>query len=157
MSRRPAATFSLTLLPFLDIIVSLIGIFIVVFALQEVVESQAGRQAATDHLLICTDGNVFLLYSLTDPKPQSFDLLQTAALFETLAAQPGIRNLTVALSGNCFAARDLLAQTFEQFLQTRRDNERRPTLRLNYRPLSARPEAVAELLAQWRGDRHGQQ
>lgn len=152
MSRRTAAAFPLTLLPFLDIIVSLIGIFIVVFALQEVVDSQAGRLANTDYLLVCTEGDSFQLYTAPGIEPQTFSLLQTAVLFEMLAAPGGIRNLSVAFTSACFAARDTLAQAFERFLSTtQRDGTTRPALRLTYRPLSARPEAVTQLLNDWRG------
>ena len=59
---RGTALPSLSLLPFLDIIFATIGIFIVVFALQQIVTQASGRQLTVDHLVICADGQLSLIH-----------------------------------------------------------------------------------------------
>ena len=146
-------TQGISLLPFLDIIFSLIGIFIVVFALQEIVESRSDRLAAVDTLITCTDGRSFDLYTDPGTEPMRFERTGLGALFEQLTAAPGVKNLVFAFSSACFNERDRFQREFARFsdlLGQRRDTEK-PSFRLVYRPLSSAPEAVADLLERWRG------
>ena len=145
-------TQGISLLPFLDIIFSLIGIFIVVFALQQVVESQSARLAAVDSLITCTDGRGFDLYA--DPKatPVRFQRTGLDALFDQLATAPGVKNLVFAFSSVCFNERDRFQREFARFsdLLGQRPDAEKPSFRLIYRPLPSAPEAVADLLGNWR-------
>ncbi len=147
--------FRLTLLPFLDIIMSLIGIFVVVFALQEGVENRAGRLAVTDYLVICRDPEELALYLTPENEPQIYSSLDQAALIDTVAAYPAKRNLSFAFTGACFATRDLFAAAFDRYNETRGGDRSRPAFRLSYRPLPGQPEAVAELVAAWRRQHGG--
>ena len=146
-------TQGISLLPFLDIIFSLIGIFIVVFALQQIIESQSARLAAVDTLITCGDGRNFDLYADPGAEPVRFERTGLGALFGQLAAVPGVKNLVFAFSSACFNERDRFQREFARFsdLLGQRPGAEKPSFRLVYRPLSSSPEAVADLLGRWRG------
>ena len=148
-------TQGISLLPFLDIIFSLIGIFIVVFALQQIIESQSARLAAVDTLITCVDGRSFDFYSDPEAEPVSFERTGLGVLFEQLTAAPGVKNLVFAFSAACFNERNRFQREFARFsalLGQRPGSEAEKSgFRLVYRPLSSAPEAVADLLGRWRG------
>ena len=147
----------LSMLPFLDIIFSMIGIFIVVFALQEVIRSEAARQPAVDHLLICTDDRELQLYLTPDTTPLNFSRVQLPALFDALAIHSGgIRNLVFAFSRDCFNTQRLFERAFAKFTALARDQANGPktVFRLAFRPLATDPEALEDLLNTWRGADH---
>ena len=79
----------LTLMPFLDILFATIGVFVVVFALQSKIESEAARKDSADMMIICTDPTDLMLYRAPDADPQSFR--QPAKQLEALAAMALIR------------------------------------------------------------------
>jgi len=143
---------SLSLLPFLDIIFSLIGIFIVVFALQQTVESKAERLAAIDILAVCEHDATIVLYPAADAQPISFDRSRLAALFEHLGQARGVENLVFAFSRDCFNTKHLFERQFARFAALPRQAVDTPesVFRLSYRPLASHEQAVAELLADWR-------
>lgn len=145
----------LNMLPFLDIIFSMIGIFIVVFALQEVIRSEAARQPSVDHLVICTQDSEFQLYLSPTVDPLRFNRVQLSAFFKTLAAQGGgVRNLVFAFSQDCFNTQRRFEREFARFTALTRDQpvSAKPVVRLAFRPLSAQENAAEKLLDTWRGD-----
>ncbi|MDX1656147.1 MAG: hypothetical protein R3310_13125 [Candidatus Competibacteraceae bacterium] len=139
-----------TLLPFLDLIVSLIGIFVVVLALQQLVERPVGRLAETDYLLVCRDGRSLDLYRQPHGQPHPFGILELEQLLTALGEAGRVQNLTFAFTAACFTLREAFARTFDTMARRR---EGPPLLRLDYRPLSAQIEALEELLETWRGQR----
>lgn len=155
MRYRPTDSFSagMNLLPFLDLICSTIGIFIVVFALQEVAASTSGRQLNTDYLVICTAEQTVVFYASPTVEPVKFAEEQLSDLFATLSRQGGgVRNLAFAFTSACFGTRRTFEEKFAEFtalLHDRHDN--RLLFRLAFRPLSAQVGAVEQLLAVWRG------
>lgn len=161
MRHRPADGFAveMNLLPFLDLICSTIGIFIVVFALQEVTASASGRQLAIDYLVICPTDQEVTFYSAPAAEPARFTPPQFPALFAQLAQrQGGVRNLAFAFTSACFDTRRAFEERFAEFtalLHDHRDSQ--AVFRLAFRPLSSQTGAVEQLLAAWRGGnvRHG--
>ncbi len=145
----------LNMLPFLDIIFSMIGIFIVVFALQEVIRSQAAKQPNVDHLVICTQDSEFQLYLSPTTEPLRFNRVQLSAFFKTLAAQDGgVRNLVFAFSRDCFNTQRRFEREFARFTALNRDQpvSTKAAVRLAFRPLSAQENAAEQLLNTWRSD-----
>lgn len=155
MRHRPINGFAveMNLLPFLDLICSTIGIFIVVFALQEVAASASGRQLAIDYLVVCPTEQEVTFYSAPTAEPAGFTQQQFPALFARLAQrQDGIRNLVFAFTSACFDTRRAFEEEFAEFtalLHDRRDSQ--AIFRLAFRPLSTQPGAVEQLLTAWRG------
>ncbi|WP_295399547.1 hypothetical protein [uncultured Thiocystis sp.] len=162
MRRRPLDTpiVELNLLPFLDLVFAFIGILIVIFALQEAVEPDAGRALAIDDLVICVAEGDVTLYAGSTAAPVQYREAQFPALFETLAgSRAGVRNLVFALTDACFATRRRFEDEFARFTSLLKDRgEPRGVFRLAFRPLSSSPDALARLLADWReeGAAHGQ-
>lgn len=142
----------LNLLPFLDIIFATTGVFIVVFALQEIADKASIRQLTVDHLAICTDGQTVMLYPDPVSEPASFTAHQLPALLNTLADQPGgVHNLTFAFTGTCFNTRRRFEEEFARMTALFHERQVGKTLfRLAFQPLSMQPEAVEQLLAVWR-------
>jgi len=143
-----------SIMPFLDIIFSTIGILIVVFALQEIISNKDRRQPMIDHLIICTEDNRLQLYLNPDVKPVLFNNLQVPALLETLAVQQtGVRNLVFALTSACFNTQRLFEQEFTKFATLANDRQasEKTVFRLIFRPLSVQAGAVQQLLDEWRG------
>ena len=153
--RRHAASFipGLTLLPFLDIIFSMIGIFIVVFALQEMVSSEAGRLPQVDFIVVCAEDRMVSLYSQAEIQPKPFSRLQFPELFTFLSQQQGIKNLVFAFTRDCFNTQAIFDREFNTFtaLLGNQSIGDKTVFRLTFRPLSSRPTAITELLAAWRG------
>lgn len=161
MHHRPANGFvvEMNLLPFLDLICSTIGIFIVVFALQEVTASASGRQLAIDYLVVCSADQEIVFYSAPTAEPARFTQRQFPALFAQLGEQPGgIRNLVFVFTSACFDTRRAFEEKFAAFTALLHDRQdRQAVFRLAFRPLSSRTGAVEQLLAAWGGGnvRHG--
>jgi hypothetical protein len=153
---RGTALPSLSLLPFLDIIFATIGIFIVVFALQQIVTQASGRQLTVDHLVICADGQTVTFYPGPTREPVMFTSRQFPALMNDLAESAGgVRNLVFAFTGACFEARRTFEEEFAKmtalFHARQADRADQTVFRLAFQPLSAQPGAVERLLAAWRG------
>ncbi|NEX21027.1 hypothetical protein G3480_12010 [Thiorhodococcus mannitoliphagus] len=142
----------LNLMPFLDLVFAFIGILVVIFALQKTLEQTSGRPLAIDALVICVADGEVTLYA--DPKaaPARYAEQQFPALLDQLSEQgEGVRNLVFALTGACFETRQAFQDAFARFTSLlQRNQDKRLVVRLAYRPLSGRPEAVSGLLADWR-------
>ena len=155
--RRNAASFfpGLTLLPFLDIIFSMIGIFIVVFALQKIISSEAGRLPQVDFIVVCAEDRMVNLYTQAETAPRPFSRLQFPELFTFLSQQQGVKNLVFAFTRDCFNTQAIFDREFNRFTALLGSQSVADTtvFRLSFRPLSTRPTAIAELLAIWRGAR----
>jgi len=150
---RTTAIPSLNLLPFLDIIFATIGIFIVVFALQEITTNASGQQLAVDDLVICTDGRSVTFYPGPAGEPMNFTERQFPALFHRLTERAGgVRNLVFAFTGACFDIRRTFAEQFAKMTALFHERQTVKTVfRLTFQPLSEQPGAVEQLLAAWRG------
>ncbi|QIK37071.1 hypothetical protein GWK36_02580 [Caldichromatium japonicum] len=146
---------ALNLLPFLDLVLSFIGILLVIYALQIPDPPQSGRPLAVDLLAICQrDGEVWL-YSGPDAAPRVYPETELGGLFEAVSIHAaGTRNLVFAFSHDCLATRSAFEEAFGRFTQRLQPAAPgRAVMRLSLRPLAADPEAVARLLEAWRG--HG--
>jgi hypothetical protein len=156
-SSHSAPAAALTLLPFLDIVFATLGVFIIVFVLQKLVQHEAGRQASIDSLIVCTSAGELVFYLTPHTPPRAFALAQLPLVFEALtSAGPGIRNLVFALNSTCVGMRQPFADAFTRFTALSRREGTHPAaaFRLTFRPLSAHPEAVEQLLHTWRGGQH---
>lgn len=142
----------MSLMPFLDLVFAFIGILIVIFALQKALEQASGRPLAIDALVICVTEGEVTLHPGPTAEPMRYTEGQFPALMERLGGSgEGVRNLVFALTGACFETRQDFQNTFARFTsRLQREPDQRLVVRLAYRPLSARPEAVNELLAGWR-------
>ena len=146
------------MLPFLDIVFGTIGIFIVVFALQNVVERGGIVQPSVDSIVICLDGGRLTAH-WPDGKDgpaaapeRSLDLLR--ALGED--GRP-FRSMILAISADCFGARQAFMEGFERYLEVSRsavasDGRTAVDLMLELYPISGSTDAVA-LLEGWRKGR----
>ena len=149
-------TAPMNLLPFLDIIFGTIGIFVVVFALQNAVEVKEGIPPGVDSIVTCVDGGNLTAHwpdgstgVMTAPE-RSFDMLEALAKGE----RP-FRSVILALSGNCYQARIEFMEGFERYLDasatTLAARGRPPAnLMLELYPVGGEAGAAA-LLAEWRG------
>ncbi len=161
MRHRPINSFvvEMNLLPFLDLICSTIGIFIVVFALQEVTASANNRQLTIDYLMICLTDQEIAFYSAPTAEPVRFTQRQFPALFAQLAQRrDGVRNLVFAFTSACFDTRRAFETELTDFTALPHNRRAGQALfRLSFRPLSSQVGAVEQLLAAWRGGnaRHG--
>lgn len=143
----------MTMLPFLDIIFATIGIFVLVFALQEIIEQTTSRQLAVDHLVTCTDGEALRLRLEPNTAPLDFDRHGLTGLVDLLGREEdGIRNVTFAFTAACFELRRLFVTELARFLSALpRDREAggRAAFRVSYRPLGAAPDAESALIDRW--------
>jgi hypothetical protein len=159
-SRRPVQfAAALTLLPFLDIVFSTIGVFVIVFVLREVVRApqEGGRRPAIDSLIVCTSDRDLTLYLTPHAPPRAFTAVQLPQVFEAFTADGGgIRNLVFALTRDCIGMRQQFEEALANFTALhRRQRERAAAaVRLAFRPLAEHPAAAAQLLAAWRGESH---
>lgn len=145
----------MSLLPFLDIIFGTIGIFVVTFALQNIVEVEDGIPPGIDSIVTCVDGDRLTAHwpdggagPVAAPE-RSLELLQALAR----DGRP-FRNLVLALGGNCLEARLAFLKGFERYLdvstRAAAADGRAPTgLMLELYPLGDEADAAA-LLDEWR-------
>jgi hypothetical protein len=105
-----------------------------------------------DHLAICTDGGTVTLYPDPTGEPLTFTDRQLPGLLKTLTDQPGgVRNLTFAFTGACFATRRQFEEEYANLTARLRERETGQTVfRLAFQPLSAAPGAADALLTAWR-------
>ncbi len=145
----------LSLLPFLDLVWSFVGILVVIFALQSPNPPHSGRPLAVDLLAICQrDGEVWL-YRDPQAAPRLYPDPELGRLLEDLAIPvEGTRNLVFAFSRDCLTTRRLFEESFGHFTtRTRPEAPNRAVVRLVLRPLAASPQAAEQLVEAWRG--HG--
>lgn len=137
------------LLPFLDIVFSLVGIFLVVFVLQSIHEQARTGLAGVDELMICEDGRSVWLHAHPGADPLEIPAPRLRDLKEYLPASETVGNLSFAFGAGCFATKLSFQRAFAQFSQ---DLQRQGgvTRRLNFRPLGSEPDAGQALLDRWR-------
>ena len=149
-----AAT-QLSLLPFLDIIFGTIGIFIVTFALQNIVEVEDGIPPGIDSIVTCVEGDRLTAHW---PDGSGGPVVAPERSLELLQALAGdgrpFRSLLLALGGDCHAARKAFLDGFERYLDlstgSAAADDRAPGgLMLELYPLGDEADA---LLKQWRED-----
>ena len=153
---RASAVAQLSLLPFLDIIFGTIGIFVVAFALQNIVAVKDGIPPGVDSIVTCIEGDRLTAHwpdGSTGPvavPERTLDLLQTLAD----DGRP-FRSMILALGGDCYRARLAFLDGFERYLETSAalpaKDKARAGLMLELYPLGDAADAAA-LLAAWRGD-----
>ncbi|MCY4515174.1 MAG: hypothetical protein OXC69_08605 [Candidatus Tectomicrobia bacterium] len=151
------ASAQLSLLPFLDIIFGTIGIFIVAFALQNIVEVKDGIPPSIDSIVTCVDGDRLTAHWPDGSTGPVVAPERSLDMFETLAADGRpFRSLIFALGGDCFRARLAFLDAFERYLEVSAASF--PTngwtsagLMLELYPIGDVSDAKA-LLAEWRGD-----
>ena len=147
----------MSLLPFLDIVFGTIGIFVVTFALQNIVEVKEGIPPGIDSIVTCVEGDRLTAHwpdgstgPMVSPE-RSLDLLQALA-----GDGRPFRTLLLALGGNCHKVRTAFLDGFERYLEmttrTVAAQGRSPgALMLELYPLGDGADAAA-LLKEWRGD-----
>lgn len=149
-------TLALNLLPFLDIIFATIGIFIIVFAFQEIVERQQGKLPRVDHFVFCTSDEAVQVFMSPSASPLSFSRRDIRDFFKTLEeVSGGVRNIVFAFDANCFSLQLTFVRQFDHYTaKWAEDAQGNPTaLHLSLQPLEDKPEAVEAVLQQWRKDK----
>ena len=153
---RAGAAAPMSLLPFLDIIFGTIGIFVVTFALQNLVEVKDGIPLGVDSIVTCIGGDELKAH-WPDGTPgpvavpeRSLELLQALAS----AGRP-FRSLLVAVGGKCIKARRAFLDGLEQFLDAAAgsvaaDGSAPTGLMLELFPIGDATDEAA-LLEEWRG------
>ena len=153
----PRQSIRLSLLPFVDIVFGTIGVFTVVFAVQNVLEAKEGIQPGIDSIVTCVEGD-----RLTAHWPDGTDApaVRTDRSLELLeemgnAGRP-LRSMILALSGECEDARRRFLKAFEQYLDVTRkpvatDRGAPPYVMLELYPIGDAADAQA-LLQRWRSD-----
>ena len=146
----------MSLLPFLDIIFGTIGIFVVTFALQNLVEVKDGIPPGVDAIVTCIDGDRLAAHWPDGSSGAVAAPERTLHLLQALAADGRpFRSVILALSGHCIKARSAFLTGFERYLNvSTRSAEgagRAPTgLMLELYPIGDAADAEA-LLDEWRG------
>ena len=152
---RSDASTQMTLLPFLDIIFGTIGVFVVTFAFQSIVEAQEGIPPTIDSVVTCA-GDGLLTAHWPDgstgpaaPPERSLDLLQALAS----DGRP-FRSMLLALGGNCLEARMAFLDSFQRYVDisaqsVMADDTPAAGLMLELYPLGDEVDAAA-LLEEWR-------
>ena len=148
----------MSLVPFLDIIFGTIGIFVVAFALQNIVELEDGIPPGVDSIVTCIEGDRLTAHwpdGTTGPVAvpgRSLDLLRALAR----DGRP-FRTLILALGGDCLQARLAFIDGFERYLdldlsaRSVAAEDRAPAgLMLELYPIGDAGDAAA-LLEEWRG------
>ncbi len=155
---RSGQTVRLSLLPFVDIVFGTIGIFAVVFAVQNVLKAKEGIQPGVDSIVTCVDGKQLAAHwpdggaGPSVPPEESLELL--TALDN--AGRP-FRSMILALSGECTKVRTRFLKAFERFLDVTRNapiavgRDAPPYVMLELYPIGDAADATA-LLARWRSD-----
>ena len=147
----------LSLLPFVDIVFGTIGVFTVVFAVQNVLEAKEGIQPGIDSIVTCVGGD-----RLTAHWPDGTDAPAVRPdrgleLLEELgSAERPLRSMILALSGECKDARRQFLKAFEQYVDVTRksmasDRGTPPYVMLELYPIGDAADAQA-LLDRWRSD-----
>ena len=150
----------MNLLPFLDIIFGTIGIFVVVFAVQNFVEVKEGIPPGVDSIVTCVEGENLTAHwpdgstGVVAVSERSFDMLQTLAE----DGRP-FRTMILALSGNCYRARLDFLKGLGRYLEasagTMTSGGRQPAgLMLELYPIGDESDAKS-LLNVWRGGSEG--
>lgn len=155
--RGSSVVAQLSLLPFLDIIFGTIGIFVVTFALQNIVELKDGVPPGVDSIVTCVEGDLLTAYwpdgsigASVEPE-RSLDLLQTLAN----DGRP-FRSLILALGGDCSQARLEFLDGFERYIERSAKSDAADSrvvtadLMIELYPIGDSADAAA-LLAEWRG------
>ena len=150
IDRAPGQGFQL--LPFLDLVFALMGIFLVVFVLQSVYEEPRAGLAGVDELIVCEDGQRLALYTDPQSAPLAIPAPQLREIFQHLPGGESVRNLSFAFSADCFATKRGFQRAFGEFSQ-QPGRAGRATRRLNFRPLGSEAGAAQGLLARWRRER----
>ena len=146
----------MSLLPFLDIIFGTIGIFLVTFALQNIVEVEEGIPPDVDSIVTCVEGDRLTAHwpdGSTGPAAapeRSLDLLQALA-----GTERPFRSLLLALGGDCLRARLAFLDGFERYLKLSEkpgaaDARAPAALMLELYPIGDAADAEA-LLEEWHG------
>lgn len=104
-------------LPFLDIVFGTIGIFVVTFALQNIVEVKEGFPPGIDSIVTCVEGERLTAHwpdgstGPTAAPERSLDLLQALA-----GDGRPFRTLILALGGDCHEVRTAFLDGFQRYL-----------------------------------------
>lgn len=138
-----------------DILFATIGVFVIVFALQDLAQPQDLQPAPYDHLILC-DGTGTLTYHGPDPAAAPLPLDARAQPSAALKArlEAGGRIL-VSLAAPCLqqAKGESLASRLhrlEEDLSERESTETPPLTLFEFAPLAADPEAAGDLLQRFR-------
>lgn len=149
------ALVQLSLLPFLDIIFGTIGIFVVAFALQNIVEVEDGVRPSVDCIVTCLDGGRLTAHW---PDGTQGPVAVPERSLELLQALGGdgrsFRSMILAIGGDCFSARQAFMEGFEQYLEVSRNagaasGPEDVDLMLELYPVGGEAHA-ASLLEEWR-------
>lgn len=144
----------LSLLPFLDIIFGTIGIFVVVFALQNLVEAKDGVPPGVDSIVVCLEGDSLTAHWPDGEREMPVAPSRSQALLQALSeSNRPFRTVILAISGACFEARQEFIEGFERYLEVAAGKRTASTgLMLELYPLGDLNDAAA-LLARWRGEK----
>ena len=151
-------TVRIVLLPFVDIVFGTIGVFAVVFAVQNVLEAREGIQPGVDSIITCAEGDRLTAHwpdgSVVPPvRPdRSLDLLRGLG-----DGEKPPRSIILALSGECEQARRQFVDAFERYLDVTESpvgssSGAPPYVMLELYPIGDAADAQA-LLQRWRSDR----
>ena len=145
----------LSLLPFVDIVFGTIGVFTVVFAVQNVLEAKEGIAPGVDSIVTCVDGDRLEAHWPDGSVAPSAAPQRSLELLGALgdAGRP-FRSMILALGGECAEARRLFLKAFERYLDITADpavadGEPPPYVMLELYPIGDATDAAA-LLARWR-------
>ena len=147
----------LSLLPFVDIVFGTIGVFTVVFAVQNVLEAKEGIQPGVDSIVTCVEGNRLTAHWPDGSAAPAAAPDQSLELLGTLSnGERPFRSMILALSGECERARRQFLKAFERYLDVTANpvaSDRRapPYVMLELYPIGDAADAEA-LLNRWRLD-----
>jgi hypothetical protein len=145
-------------LPFLDIMFILIGIFILLVMMRPNVIHHAPAPPF-DYLLLCQHRDVIAVYSEPQQAPHRYTVSEFTTLFHDIAAlhRSDTHHLGFAFTADCIPTQRTLNTALNQYhtllSKTHDEGAVRPAWRLTYYPLSADPENIAIFVQQWQQNR----
>ena len=147
----------LSLLPFVDIVFGTIGVFTVVFAVQNVLEAREGIQPGVDSIVTCVEGDRLTAHWPDGAAAPAVRPDRSLELLDALGnAERPLRSMILALSGACEKARRQFLEAFERYSDVTRgslasDRGAPPYVMLELYPIGGAADAQA-LLERWRSD-----
>jgi hypothetical protein len=148
-------SFGFTLMPFLDILFAAIGVFIIIFSIQDVLLKKQTHAAQSDILIICKEnGYIFLLHKeqkelIAENSDEIFKQLNNYIIKNETAP-----NLLIAIKPDGFELWDRLEHKLDEL--TKIDKKKEQKLKTNIVkvlwPLSDTNEAEQELIKKWQNN-----
>ena len=142
----------LTLMPFLDILFSTIGIFLIIFTLQNFFAEQDNPPPQADIVIICREQKQVIWLDRESDAAGAVSYGEVVPMLEAYAEKmKKTLDLLVALPPEGFQTWELVQNELAEFTSIDEDNrsERKANVTITLWPLSSEPDAKRKFLEKW--------